>query len=258
MDAKLLYRLFIVALLIGLTGSIKAEEITVGTSLDLYSRYVWRGLDIAATPSIQPALAVGYQGFELGTWGAYTLSNETSESDEIDFWLAYTHNLESGVSFSAIITDYYFPNAGAGFFSFEDYDAIREIVSDGGDPPTVDTLYGGAHTLEAGLSFTGSESFPVTLSGYINFHNDAGSNAYFQVDYPFAVKETELGLFVGATSGSKDNPNYYGTDDFQVINLGISAVREIKVSESFAPQLNVSLIVNPNAELSHLIVGISL
>ena len=241
--------LAVLVLVLSLAGSVAAEgcPVTVSTGVDLYNRYVWRGLDIAATPSIQPTLAVGFGGLELGTWGAYTLSNEASESDEIDFWLGYTHELEGGAAVSAIVTDYYFPNAGIDFFNFNNYDAVKDDTIP--DP--------GAHTIEIGLSVTGPTSFPITFSGYLNVHNDAGDNTYFQVDYPLALKDTELNFFCGATGGSEDNPDYYGADEFAVINVGVTAVREIVVSESFSLPLTVSFIVNPEAEISHLLVGVS-
>ena len=112
--------------------------------------------------------------------------------------------------------------------------------------------------LEAGLSVTGPETFPITVSGYINFYNDAGNNAYFQIDYPITAGETSLNFFVGATPGSKDNPDYYGTGDFAIINAGITAGRDIVISEKFSLPLSVSYILNPEAEISYVVVGISL
>lgn len=252
MVRKFIYGFLLLLISIGMAGPAIAQEeqetaVSFATSVDLYNRYIWRGLDIANTPSMQPAIAVGYAGFELGGWGAYTLSNGTSESDEIDFWLSYTKELESGVSFSVLAIDYYLPNAGIKFFNFNNHDAVIDDTIP--DP--------GAHLLELGLSFTGSASFPITLSGYINIYNDAGSNTYFQLDYPITVDQTELTLFCGASGGSKENPAYYGTDKFNVINLGVTAVREIVVSESFSLPLTVSLIVNPREEISHLLVGFS-
>lgn len=246
---RVIIKLLIITLLLSgfSAGVIASEKITVNTGVDFYNRYVWRGLDIANTPSIQPALSVAYGGLEIGTWGAYTLSNESSEADEVDFWASYTVNLKNGVSITAIATDYYFPNAGVELFNFNNHDAfINDTVPDPG-----------AHTLELGLSITGPEAFPVTLSGYLNVYNDAGSNTYFQVDCPITVGETELGLFCGMTGGSQDNPDYYGSDEFSAINIGVTAIKEIKMSNDFSLPLTISLIVNPRTEMSHLIVGMS-
>jgi len=223
------------------------DAIAISTSVDFYNRYIWRGLDIASTPSIQPALSVNYAGLELGAWGAYTLSNEASGSDEVDFWLSYGRDLENGVSFSVIATDYYFPNAGIDFFNFNNYDAV---YGDGTPDP-------GAHTVEVGLSVTGPASAPITVSGYVNVHNDAGNNAYIQVDYPVAANGTDLNFFCGAALGSEDNPDYYGTDKFAVINLGVTASRELELSESFSLPLTVGFILNPKAEVGNLLVGFS-
>ena len=235
-------------MILGLTVTVFAEnEVTVSTSVDFYNRYVWRGLDIANTPSIQPTLAVAYSGLEIGAWGAYTLSNEMSESDEIDFWIGYTQGFKCGASVTALITDYYYPNAGIDFFNFNDYDATTD--EDEPDP--------GAHLLEFGISVSGPESFPITISGYINFHNEEGNNTYFQIDYPVTISATDLNFFCGFTGGSEDNPDYYGTDEFAFINIGVSAAREIKVSESFSIPLTVSFIVNPDAEISYLLAGFS-
>jgi hypothetical protein len=231
--------------LAGVAGA--ADKVTINTGVDLYSRYIWRGLDIASTPSVQPSLSVTYSGLKFGAWGAYTLSNQSSGSDEIDFWLSYSWKLDNGASVTAIATDYYFPNAGIKFFNFNDYDAL----DDEGNPDP------GAHTLELGASVTGPESFPAMLSGYVNVHNDAGNNAYFQVDYPVAVGKTNLGLFCGAALGNKDNPDYYGTDGFSAINVGVTAGRDIEMTESFSLPLSLSLIVNPSAEITYLIVGMS-
>ena len=240
--------LFIVILVTAMTSvAISSDKVAVNSGVDIYNRYVWRGLEIANTPSIQPAMSLTFSGFEMGIWGAYTLSNESSGSDEIDLWMSYSLEMDNGVSFQLLATDYYFPNAGIKLFNFNNHDAVVDDTIP--DP--------GAHTLELGLLVTGPVSFPVTLSGYVNVHNDAGSNTYFQIDYPVTVSGTMLGLFCGIAGGSEDNPDYYGTDELSIINLGVSTVREIKVSESLSLPLSFLLTVNPNEEISHFLVGIS-
>jgi hypothetical protein len=229
------------------TTSMAQEKVAITTGFDFYSRYAWRGLDIANTPSLQPTLAAGYQGFELGIWGAYTLSNQAWDSDEIDFWLGYTADLSNSAAFSLLATDYYYPNAGIDFFNFNNYDAT---FSNGQPNP-------GAHLFELGVSVTGPEKFPVTMSGYVNVYNDAGNNTYFEIDYPLSLDDADLNFFVGATGGSKDNPSYYGADEFKVINVGVEATRDLQVSESFSMPLHLKFYINPNEEFSHFVVGLS-
>ncbi len=243
------YILMLGLLLISLAPLGQAQsDLEISTGVDWYNRYVWRGLDIAGTPSIQPTLSLEYSGFEIGIWGAYTLSNETSESDEIDFWLGYTHDLGNDASLGLVVTDYYFPNAGVAFFNFNNYD---KVIDDSIPDP-------GAHTVEVGVSVTGPKSFPMTVSGFVNVHNDAGNNTYFQAEYPFGINGTDFNFFVGVTGGSKDNPDYYGADSFEFINIGISAERKIAITDSFVLPLSISFLVNPNVEISYLLVGVSL
>lgn len=240
--------LLVIILVAGIaTVANASDKVEVNTGIDFYNRYVWRGIDIASTPSIQPSISVGCCHLEFGVWGAYTLSNQASESDEIDFWLSYSRELNNGIGISLIATDYYYPNAGIKFFNFNNYDDMKDDTIP--DP--------GAHTIEMGLSVSGPESFPVTFSAYVNVYNDGGNNTYFQIDYPFTVGETELSLFCGATGGSTDNPDYYGAEEFSVINLGVSVNREIKVTESFSLPLNMSFILNPKAEIAYLLGGLS-
>lgn len=246
------YRVFgwlILLVGVGLATSAIAQNrsISVTTGVDFYNRYVWRGMDIANTPSIQPSFAVACGDFELGVWGAYTLSNDMSESDEIDLWLGYTHELPGGASFGLLVTDYYFPNAGVRFFNFNNHDAVKDDSIP--DP--------GAHLIELGGSFSGPASFPIAIAAYINVYNEAGNNTYFQIDYPVSVNGTDLTFFCGAAGGSQENPGYYGTDAFAVINLGVSASREMQVSESFSIPLTMSFILNPRAEISYLTVAMS-
>ena len=239
--------LFLMATIALTTVAMAETPVMVNTGVDLVNRYIWRGLDIASTPSIQPSLSLTVANLEVGTWGAYTLSNNASGSDEIDFWVSYSLELERGASIVPIVTDYYFPNAGIDFFNFNNYDAtIDDTIPDPG-----------AHTVELGVAVTGPETFPLTVSAFVNVHNDAGNNTYFQADYTLTVQSTDLNFFCGASLGSDENPGYYGTDAFAVINLGVTASRTIGDPDGLAVPLSVSFILNPKAEISYLVVGAS-
>ena len=138
--------------------------------------------------------------------------------------------------------DYYYPSAGIKWTNFNNYD---------------DTTGAGAHTLEAGLVLAGCEKFPLTVSAYMNVYNDAGSNVYFQLDYPVCVGETPLNFFIGAAAGSEENPAYYGTEKFNVINLGVKASRSIKITEDYSLPVSVTFAINPRSEISYLVFGLT-
>lgn len=220
-----------------------AENLALTASADLVTRYNWRGLDFGNAFSVQPALKCQTGGWKAGFWGSYS-----SEFDEIDTWTSYTVGTPNAGSFTALITDYYFPSAGERYFNFNDYD----------DPDGA-----GAHLVELGLSWSGPSAFPITLSGYMNVYNEAGNCAYFQADYTAKVQDVDVAVFIGATPGSTENPIFYGSaerpaDDLQVINIGLKATRKIALSEGHDLPLSVAFVLNPQQEISYLILAISL
>ncbi|GJQ64212.1 MAG: hypothetical protein SCALA702_32650 [Melioribacteraceae bacterium] len=241
MNRKSGYLLLVLCSLLLSFSTYAQSKLEVNSGADMVSRYIWRGIDFGKSPAVQPSLSFGISGFEIGFWGSYTLNETASGSDEIDTWISYTIENDA-ISVTALVTDYYFPNAGIKWGNFNNYD----------DPDGA-----GAHTLEAGVS-VGFGKFPLSLSAYYNFYNDAGNNTYFQLDYPFSVEEVELNLFCGATAGSEDNPGYYGSGTFNVINIGLQASREIKLSDEFKLPVFVSYIINPRVEISHIVFGFSL
>ena len=249
--AKYLTQAGLITILIVLTTKTiwAGDGLTITAGADLVSRYIWRGLMINDAPNVQPAMTLATGGLECGVWGSSTLANSNADDDtypfahEVDFWAGYTHQFDSGLSVGGVVTDYYFPNAGVELGNFNDYD---------------DDEGAGAHTVELGLTFGGPDSFPIGLSAYANVHNDEGQNAYFQLDYSTVLDDINFSSFVGAAGGSKKNPDYYGAEDFQIINLGFTAVKSIFLTEQYSLPVSVSFIMNPNTEVCHLVMGISL
>ncbi len=231
MNSKILILLLILS-----TSAFSQDKFTVSPNIDLVSRYVWRGIDVASTPSAQPYIIFSYTNFNIGLWGAYTLSNQTASSDEIGTWLSY--NLELGrVNIAPIITDYYYPNAGKSFFNF---DAVT-----------------GAHLLEAGL-IIGANDIPIMLAGYYNFYNKAGNNTYIELTYNTKINDINFNIFFGASGGSKENSLFYNTENFNVLNIGIKATKDILFSKDVTMPVFVSFIVNPRIEKAYLVAGLTL
>ena len=241
------YFYLIIAIVLG--GNLMAQGISLDAGADIVSRYVWRGLLVNNAPNIQPSITLGAGGLSLGLWGSSSLTEVNSTDDgyafsqEIDFWAGYSFELQNGMSISAVVTDYYYPSAGIEFSNFNNYD----------DPDGP-----GAHTVEAGLTIAGPETFPLSFSGFINVHNDAGNNTYFQVDYSTVVENINLAFMLGATGGSEDNPGYYGADGFEIINVGVTVSKEIKITNEFSLPVNASFVLNPNTDISYMVFGISL
>jgi hypothetical protein len=222
-----------------------AQDLSLSAGADVVSRYIWRGINVNDAVNIQPALTLSVSGFSVGFWGSYSLAGDASSNtfgQELDTWLGYTYAFENGMSIGAIVTDYYFANAGIKWGNFNNYD----------DPDGA-----GAHTIETGIQIKGPNTFPILFSGYINVYNDAGSNTYFQVDYPTTVAQIPINFFIGASGGSEENPNYYGTEKFNVTNIGVKATKSVKITDEYSLPVSVTFLVNPRTEISYLVFGLT-
>lgn len=242
---KFNFKTLFAILFLCLAGFTLAQDLSLTVGADVVSRYIWRGLNVNDAVNIQPALTLSVSGFSVGFWGSYSLSNDTSSNtfgQEVDTWLGYTYAFENGMSIGAIVTDYYFPNAGIKWGNFNNYD---------------DPAGPGAHTIETGLFLKGPNSFPLSLSGYILVYNNAGNNTYFQMDYPVTVADVPLNFFIGAAGGSEDDPGYYGTETFNVINVGVKATKSVKITENYSLPISVTFLINPRTEISYLVFGLT-
>jgi len=220
-----------------IAGHARAQGLIVELGGDAVTRYNWRGLDFGDAASLQPYLRGAFRGFKAGFWGSYS-----ERFNEIDTWVSYTVSGTSSISVTAIATDYYFPGAGIRLFNFH-----------GSDDPEGP----GAHVFELGAVVSAPRFVPLSLSGYVNVHNDPGNNVYIQLDYPVTLGELDLGFSVGATPGSKANPSAYGSDDFAVIDIGVKGVRKIRFGETDLA-VSTATIINPQAEIAYLIFGLGI
>ena len=204
---------------------------------DFVSRYVWRGTDFGEAASIQPALSYSAAGFEVGTWASYAIDPDAASVNEHDIWMGYTIETTGAGSISLGVTDYYFPAPdGVGFFEFD------------GDGE-------GAHWIEPYVSYTLPGSAPLTLYGAAFVHNDPDRSVYLQASLPVQIDGVEVGITAGAVAGESD---LYGTDGFSFVNLALSVSKPVTITDQFALPISVAYILNPDAERSYLVFGISL
>lgn len=203
-------------------------------SLDIYSRYLWRGTDFGGSPSIQPGISYTIGGLEAGVWAAYTTNG--NQTQECDLYLSYTM-LKDMVTITA--TDYFFPMDGF-MNNYFDY---------------ADTTTG--HVFELSASFNGTENLPLGILIATNVfgadakkeNGDAYYSTYLELNYQF----DHIKLFAGF------NPiksGFYG-DHVGFCNLGATIEKEIKLTDHFSLPLSVSFITNPQKENIFLVVGAS-
>lgn len=209
---------------------------------DLMSRYVWRGTDFGKTPSIQPKIEYSNNGLTVGAWGAFATT--TSAEQETDLYVGYTFLNDM---LSVNLTDY---------FVVADFDSVNYFEYDKNKT---------SHIFELSASFNGTESLPLSVLIATNLYgNDArryDANGKYKIQYStyaeFSYKFNHFDVFMGLNlTDPKDEIGYYG-DNYGVVNLGITASKDMKITNKFSVPLTVSLITNPQAEKIYFVAGIS-
>lgn len=210
-----------------------------GFGADFVNRYVWRGYDFGDSFSIQPDFSFSAGGFTLGSWGSYSISSDGADANEHDLYAGYSVGLGSSASLDLTITDYYFPSAEGRAGEWSNFEG-------GGD---------GAHWIELMGTVTLPESFPLSITAAFMTHNDPDNSLYLEGAVPFTVSDVELGLHLGMVAGKSD---FYGVDGASVVNLGLSAGKDVQITENFSLPLSASYIMNPTTKKTYLVFGFSL
>jgi hypothetical protein len=231
---------------------VSAQEKTCKSKLDLsadiMSRYIWRGLNLGgSSPSIQPNMEFSCGKFALGAWGAYSFDHSIT-NQEADLYASYT--IADLISLTA--TDYFLPNEDTLPNHYFNYKKDQT-----------------GHLFELSAKFLGTEKVPLSLMVATNVfgadtrksNGDMQYSTYIELGYSFKIATTPCNAFMGFTPNkpdkSKGETGYYG-DSPGVINLGITATKDIRITDSFSLPVNASLITNPQAENIFLVFGISL
>lgn len=212
---------------------------------DIVSSYVWRGAYNAGA-SIQPSLSVSRGGFSFTAWGSKEISGPHKE---IDLTAAYRFG-----KFGVVLTDYW-------------WDGERYAKSD-------DVAYGKnnqyfhfdnhrtRHYLEAGLNYTLSERYPLTIAWYTMFwgadkKRDGSQHysSYVEFNYLWKIR----GVDVNVTAGlSPYESRLYGVNRFAVCNLSLGAAKELPITPSFSLPVFARLIFDPAHEDAHMVFGFTL
>lgn len=203
-------------------SSAAAQESPFSVGADLVSSYVWRGGQYGG-PSVQPGVSYAAGNFEIGAWGSWDFV--TYAPSEADLYLSY--GFDFGLSLG--LTDYFYQGSGS-YFDYSD---------------------AGTHAIELNAGY-GIGDLSIAANYIFNESAGAGSaggDMYFELDYAFEY----FNVFVGAGDGW-----HTASGNFNVCNVGIGTSKEVKISESFSLPVFGQVILNPNSESYHIVVGISL
>ena len=237
--------------------SVALKKSPFSFSVDLMSRYIWRGVNLGGnTPSIQPTMKYNFgndkHAFFVGAWGAYSIGG--NQFQECDLTLSYTFK----EMFSLGFTDYFFPADDGSSVKYGNYK----------DGET-------GHLFEGTFTFNGTDKIPFTLMYAMNVYGcdarrikadgtDGGifMSKYIELGYKKNFEDMALTVFMG---GTIDNPNrdrgetgFYGNHSNGIINVGCKLAKEIKITDKFALPIQTQLVVNPEQERIYMVFGLSL
>ena len=222
------------------TDTTKKAQIEFTTNVDLYSRYLWRGMQNGNAPAIQPTLKLTYKNFSLGSWGSYQFDGILPETD-----LFATYTLPKG--FAVTINDYFVSPSESSIGNYVDYDVS------------------GLHQIEGCLTYTGPEKLPLSVTLGYTFHGAkfsdsvdasgkqpaiANMNESFYGELGYTVKNFTLILGGG-------NKYYAGKKNFAVVNIGAKIVKNVEVTDKFTLPITGQIMFNPNTKHIYYTVGFS-
>jgi hypothetical protein len=207
-------------LLCVMAGAQEVQNQKLNINADLYSNYIWRGSKLGTGPAFQPSVKFSSGGFTIGVWGSFDADGYA----EADPYLSFTFPF--GLSLG--VTDYYLP-----------------------DLPLFETSAAtGSHAFEINGGFT-KNGFSVSANIILNEAGgiaSAGGDKYLQVGYGFS----NVNFFAGAGDG------WHTTDgNFNICNIGVGAIKEIRITDNFSIPLTGQIIFNPDKEKLFVVAGFS-
>ena len=213
-------------------------------SADFVSSYVWRGMYLSGT-SLQPDMSFSVGGFSIGAWGSVDIAG-FGMYKEVD-----------------LTANYSFGNFTAGLFNY--------WVSEEGEYNYFDFSENTYHQLEANLLYS-FDPFPLTLgwntliAGDDFYFDKKGKSkrafsTYVEATYAFLVKEVNLEAAVGASlwkSSTQYTGGHWraGTDGFAVVNIALTASKDIKITDKYSLGIFGQLMFNPAKDDAFFIFGI--
>lgn len=229
----------------------------------LQTNHLWRGLIITDKPIVSAQVYYDLdksKHFQLGVWGATAVANDSDGTHykEINYYIQY-----SGGGFTVGLWDLY--NSRSINTAIASNDIFRY------SPNRT------AHILDLRSSYQFKENFPLRLEADFLLYgganagevklNDKGEydsnkySTYVEVSYPF-IRDIKINLkgFVGAgfafnpgdnKKGEKTFLYGNGKNQFDIVNIGFTASKKIKIFESHIP-VSVTTMWNPSLKFARI------
>lgn len=222
----LLIALFIIALN-NYVYSQNKDNSPINLSLEISSKYMWRGIEYGTAPTLFPMISFNKAGFSIFGMGAYAFNGS---HQEVDLGVSYTYKgLTVGVS------DYYYPSAVGEKDSYFDFNNKTT-----------------GHYVESYIMLSPFK-IPLwfTLSTYVygcdkNTDGNQAYSSYIEVGYNHYFNDNNyLSLIAGANLNKSFYTNY--ESGFNVVNIMIKYTHTLVINKFLLP-VSASYIINPYKE----------
>lgn len=193
-------------------------------SLELSTKYMWRGLEYGSAPTAFSTISYGYKGFNAFAMGAYAVNGS---HQEVDLGISYAVD-----EFSIGVSDYYYPSAVGekdGYFKLSNRNT--------------------GHWVEAYATWSGRKiPLWITVSTYVfgadkNKDGKQMYSSYAEIGYMHRFNDDNtLAICVGANL----NRGFYTNNQsgFNVVNMNVKYSTAF-VFGKFRFPVSASYILNP-------------
>ena len=219
---KLLMLLLVTAIAANAEENLK--ESPFSASLELSTKYMWRGIEYGTAPTVFPMMSYNTHGFNAFAMGGYAIDGS---HQEVDLGVSYTAS-----EFTVGVSDYYYPSSVG---EKDQYFKLSNRET--------------GHWVEAYATWAGTKvPLWVTVSTYIfgadkNTDGKQMYSSYAEVGYTHSFTEdNNIALCVGANL----NKGFYTNNEsgFNVVNINAKYSTAFKFG-NFKLPVSASYVLNP-------------
>lgn len=209
----------------------RLKESPFSVSLEIASRYIWRGLEYGDAPVGFGTLGFNYKGFNAFAMGAYAFNGS---HQEVDLGISYSHSF-----FTIGLSDYYYPSAVG---EKDKYFNVRSRETG---------HWGELYALIKPLRKIDLE---MTLSTYVYGADKRPSgkqafSSYAQLAYTYNfLRKNAISLAVGAALNRGFYTQY--EHDFSVVSLSLRYATAFSFG-NFKLPVSATYMLNPQTEKSY-------
>jgi hypothetical protein len=228
-------------LILLLVASTFQKPLLAQWNADLHStittQHYWRGLMINNSANYEGDLTISNGNLSLGAWGGYAFNGNYSE---FDIHMSYLISEKLQLS----IWDLYASRDRASIDDYKYFDFDRTTTN---------------HLIDASLLYRVSNQLPGSLywrtlvwGRDLDEEQNQNYSSYLELRYGFNIDQLKFKAYVGVNVF--ENSMYAANTN--VVNLGLFATKELKITEHLTLPIWFQLAMNPEKETSNMIVGI--